>query len=201
MKLGQIAIALALVASESYAAGRPPASEPCVPIDSAGYVIDKPGRYCVTKDIHTRLDFADHSAEPAVIEIESSDVILDLQGHRLGRGKFFVQPGGGGIRIRHATTINGSRVVEDRRMENITIENGRLTDFKIGIYFYRSHPHTPKPALKRALVKIGPASYKYETTDILIRNIAFERCEEDFAFFDWASSRENFEQDATQNKH
>jgi hypothetical protein len=188
----RMVLVVGFFANSLFAAETTSTAGPCTPIDRAGYVIDKPGHYCVTRDLHTRLDFADHSAERAVIEINSSDVTLDLQGHRLGRGWLFVQPGGSGILIGPRVYYEGRQLPEDDRMENITIENGMLTDHSIGIDFYRRHKYVNKPIASRELKEIGPDAYRYETSNVLIRNVVFKRCTNAFLFQDWAPSREEF---------
>jgi hypothetical protein len=170
------------------------ADEPCIPIDRAGYVIDKPGRYCVVKDLHTRLDFADHPAEHALVEIRSSDVTLDLQGHRLGTGRFFPQPD-----YSNGIVIGGKRYQSDA-IENLRIMNGRVTDVRVGIYFYRSDKNYVVPTINRPLKQLNANTYLYETSNIVIKDVVFERCKVNFSFNDWAASREIFlrEKDATQ---
>src|SRR4029079_2907084 len=117
-------------------------SEPggCVPIDRAGYLITKPGNYCFTKDLYTRLDFPDHRAEGAIVEIRSSDVMIDMRGYTAGRGRIFTQHGGNGFKIENA------RSTAPRYM-NIVIKNGTLMDFDWRVYYYASkfgYPTLPR---------------------------------------------------------
>jgi hypothetical protein len=86
---------------------------------SAKIDIRIPGRYCLMTDLHARFDFADHPAEGRKIHIFSSKVELDLMGHTLARGRFFVQPGGIGIDL-------------EEDAENVIIKNGKLENFDIG---------------------------------------------------------------------
>jgi hypothetical protein len=147
----------------------------CIPITEAGFVITKPGRYCMASDIDTRLDFADHSAEAAIAIIRSSDVVVDMQGHRGGRGRFFVQTGGNGFSIEPDFGSAGLR--------NILIENGVLSDCLVGIYLYNSRYQMP--TTRRQLMQLGENDFLYEPSNIRIRNVVFKRCPEKFSFWDW----------------
>ena len=118
----------ALIASACVIAWSPEAttagtSEPCTQITEKNYKITRPGQYCLSTDLHTRLSFADHSAEPWLIYIDAENVTLDLKGHVLGRGRFFRQPGGNGIQL-------------GERARNVVIKTGDLRDFEVGIYRY-----------------------------------------------------------------
>jgi hypothetical protein len=123
------AVLLTLACVEVRSQEFPPPAQ-CIPIDRADFIIDKPGTYCMVKDIHTRFDFADHSAEGAIANIRSSNVTIDMRGHRGGRGVLFTQHGGNGFKIENESF--------SLPYTNIEIKNGTLTDFDYGVYFYRS---------------------------------------------------------------
>ncbi len=95
----------------------------CVAIAAKDFEIKQSGRYCLREDLHTRMSFADHPAEHWLIFIDAENVTLDLEGHVLGRGRFFRQPGGSGIEL-------------GRNAANVVIRNGVLRDFETGIYRY-----------------------------------------------------------------
>ncbi len=133
------------------------------------FEIQESGNYCLAEDLHSRMDFADHKAEPRLIHIWASDVTLDLQGHVLGRGKFFKEPGGSGIAI-------------SENLKNITIKNGAMQDFKVAIY---RGVATLLDGKKRELKpRYDPITktYRFEHDNIVISNISFVRNRIDMQF-------------------
>lgn len=95
-------------------------------------VIREPGFYCLKENLHARFDMADHASEGTLIRIIASDVILDLQGHTLGRGGFMKKRGGLGISI-----IDSYQYKKDTgHTKNIVIRNGIIQDFETGVGFY-----------------------------------------------------------------
>ena len=108
--------------------------EGCIPIDSSnaqGLVkisIRNPGHYCLTENLHARIEMADHWAEKTLILINTNDVIIDLMGQTLGRGRLFVNPGGHGIEI-----FDERHILKTTQVRNITIKNGVLENFEVGI--------------------------------------------------------------------
>src|SRR5215831_15910100 len=85
----------------------------CTAITTVPFTITAPGIYCVTQDIGTNL------AAGAAIQINTSNVVVDLNGHRLGN----VVAGPGNTAI-------GIRAVD---RANLTIKNGTVRGFKFGI--------------------------------------------------------------------
>lgn len=133
------------------------------------FEISEPGNYCLADDLHARIDFADHPAEPRLIKIWSSDVVLDLQGHTLGRGILFKNPGGVGIEIK-----KGAR--------NIEIKNGTLQDFYYGIY---RGVAVYSGATKRRIEPTYDAksnSYRFEHDNIVIQNVRYKNNKENLFF-------------------
>jgi hypothetical protein len=137
------------------------------------YEIRKPGRYCLTQDLHARFDMADHSAEGTMIIIRTSDVILDLQGHTLGRGRIFKNPGGRGISI-----------VDQYQLwkwlassKNIVIKNGVLQDFDIGVAYDHSRwdNSVDGPAFDKKA-----NTYHFPENNITLENITFKNNKKDF---------------------
>lgn len=123
--------------------------------------ISKPGHYCLTENLHARTDFADHSAQPSLIIITVGDVTLDLQGHTLGRGIFFENPGGNGIDI-------------FENVQNVTIKNGTLQDFHYGI---DRGVAVYGGATKKRIEPTYDAktdTYRFEPDNIVIQNIKFK---------------------------
>ena len=171
-------LALAFSATGAAASSAEPDAPACIPIDRAGFEITKPGHYCVTQDIHTRLDFADHSAEPYIIAIRSSDVVVDLQGHRLGRGRVFTQHGGGGILVDVLVSITGAPP------RNILIRHGLLTDFGKGLSGYLA----ARPAydqMARVPVSLQPGgSWFYAPINLRLEDVQFRRCTTDVDVWD-----------------
>jgi hypothetical protein len=155
------------------------ASDDCIlldaPKDSAQskFDIDKPGRYCLTKDLHARFEMADHPAEGAMIIIWTSDVIIDLQGHTLGRGRIFKNPGGRGISIVDQYQL--WKWLANSR--NIVIKNGVLQDFDIGVAYDSSRWNNPPDG-----PNVGPKAntYHFPTNNITLENITFKNNKKDF---------------------
>lgn len=131
--------------------------------------IRDPGKYCLEFDIHARFDFADHPAEGRLIHIWTSNVELDLKGHTIGRGRFFVQHGGIGIEL-------------DGNSTNVKIENGTLENFEIGIYRTGYKDDKKKIVLSP---KIKNGSYVFEKDQIVLENILFKNCTENFTVQGW----------------
>ena len=128
-----------------------------------GLYIRKPGHYCLTDDLHARIEFADHPAEKELIMIWSSDVTLDLQGHTLGRGRFFVNSGGAGIEI------------ADVKYKNIHIKNGILQDFDVGVHRY-DFPTTDEIPTYDAQTN----TYRFPINNIVLENITFKSNRKNF---------------------
>jgi hypothetical protein len=153
----------------------------CEPIANAGFVITHPGTYCVTKDLNTRIGLPHRSAENPVIDIRVGNVTVDLQGHRIGRGRWIVQHGGNGIMI-STSQLDGSRGAAPR-IRNVKMRNGMLADLGVGIMYYASAYE--RPTSSRHFRKTGDQSYIYDGANIVMENVKFERCGEDMRFDDW----------------
>jgi hypothetical protein len=136
-------------------------------------VIDAPGHYCLTESLHARIEFADHAAERQLIVIYTGDVVLDLQGHTLGRGRIFRNPGGYGIRIVDPENFLGGVGLAN----NIVIKNGILQDFDIGILlagrWQTDQPDTPT-------VNPKTNTYHFPANNITLEEITFKRNKADF---------------------
>ena len=155
----------------------------CTPIDSVGFLITEPGNYCVTKDLNTRLDFADHRAEVAVIEIRTGSVTVDLQGHRIGRAFVVAQHGGYGILI-STKEFDGQREAAPR-IRNVTIRNGVLSDFHVGVQYEATAYQAP--TLIRQVRQTGDHSFIYAEANIVLDNLRFNRCTDDMNIQDWVT--------------
>lgn len=143
----------------------------CIPIraprhtnSTSMFDIHAPGHYCVVEDLHARWDFADHSAEGTLITINSDDVVLDLQGHTLGRGRLFKSSGSG-----DGISINGHR-------KNITIKNGIIRDFWCALYLADTYDlGAPDAANKENEDRFPPKQlYEIPKTNIIIESITFK---------------------------
>jgi hypothetical protein len=151
-------------------------SDTCIPLyvtaasnRNAKIDIRKPGRYCLQSDIHARFDFADHPAEGRQIHIWGSDVELDLSGHTLGRGRFFVQTGGIGIEL-------------EENSQNIKIKNGTLENFEIGVY--RTGFKLEKTEFFENPV-INKNTYTFVKDKIILENITFKKCTRNWMIHAW----------------
>ncbi len=148
----------------------------CKPLPFAAYSnrnakidIRDPGKYCLGFDIHARIDFADHPSEGRLIHIWTSNVEVDLKGHTIGRGRFFVQRGGIGIEL-------------DGNSTNVKIKNGMLENFEIGIY-RTGYKDNKKPIFLSPINK--DKSYFFENDHIIFQNIVFKNCQRDFIIQGW----------------
>ena len=151
----------------------------CIPIDGSqalGLVqisIDKPGHYCLTESLHARIEIADRPAEMELIRISASDIVLDLQGHTLGRGRLFKNPGGIGINIVHPS----GRKEKPNLARSITIRNGVLQDFEKGTFFgfgrQGNGAETPSFDPKAN-------TYHFPVNNVTLENITFKNNKTDF---------------------
>jgi hypothetical protein len=152
-------------------------SLPCTNLarGSSGLVITEigqSGHYCLTEDLHARIEFADHAAEGRLISIIAGDVVLDLQGHTLGRGRIFKNPGRLGIEIVDVGQYN-KRIA---RAKNVVIKNGTLQDFETGIYF----------GYGRSRIQDVPTfdpktnTYHFPANNLTLENITFKNNKKDF---------------------
>jgi hypothetical protein len=135
------------------------------------YEIYKPGHYCLTEDMHARFDMADHAAESTMIVIRTSDIVLDLQGHTLGRGRIFKNPGGIGIVIvdpyRYARGVGNAK--------DIVIRNGVLQDFKTGIEY-----GALRSPVDTSTFNPKTNTYHFPASNITFENITFKYNKKDF---------------------
>lgn len=143
----------------------------------AKYVIREPGNYCLTEDLHARIEIADRPAEGTMIAIHVGDVVLDLQGHTLGRGRLFKNPGGTGIHIYDPRSFNKTAGLT----RNIVIRNGILQDFERGIYF----DYSPwwRSALETPTYDPATNTYHFPENNITLENITFKNNKADFEIY------------------
>lgn len=124
-----------LILPLSLSACSEPMPDGCIPVGNpkrtdgiSKIEIHKPGCYCLTENLHARIEMADRWAERTMIVIGASNVVLDLQGHTVGRGRLFVNPGGVGILI-----LDERDTQKNTQVRNITIKNGVLENFETGV--------------------------------------------------------------------
>src|SRR5258708_11594782 len=86
----------------------------CTAITAVPFTITAAGVYCLTQDIGTNL------ASGAAITIAANNVVLDLNGHRLGH-----------LAARRGTPAFG---ISAFQQTNFTIQNGPVGGFLYGIY-------------------------------------------------------------------
>lgn len=87
----------------------------CTAISSAPYIISAPGFYCLTADLTTN----NPSSGFYAISIQADNVVLDLNGHRIG-----------GVAAGAGTQAIGITAVDKRY---ITIRNGSIRGYRVGI--------------------------------------------------------------------
>ncbi len=85
----------------------------CTPINAVPAVITVPGIYCFTKSLVTSM------ASGNAIEIQAHNVVIDMNGHRLG-----------GLGAGVGTTARGIHATD---RQNITIRNGTIRGFLLAI--------------------------------------------------------------------
>ena len=93
----------------------------CTAITALPAVITVQGVYCFTGDLSTAMTVGD------AISIQTNNVILDLNGFKLG-----------GLAAGPGTAANGIRAID---RDNITIKNGTVRGFKRGILFNGGQGH------------------------------------------------------------
>jgi hypothetical protein len=123
--LAHVARGLALAAMLLLAAhARPAAAETrtCTAVPSLPYTIATQGTYCLTDDLTTAITTGN------AITITANNVVLDLNGHRLSG-----LPGGTGT---EAYGIYASK------RQNITIHNGTIRGFYVGVFLDDDAPYT-----------------------------------------------------------
>jgi len=92
----------------------------CTAITSLPYVINTEGVYCLTGNLETSITSGN------AIDVQASDVIIDLDGWKLD-----------GFDAGTLTSANGIYAIN---RSNITIKNGTIRGFYRGIYFHGSPP-------------------------------------------------------------
>ena len=156
----------------------------CIPLVETGYSnrnskidVRKAGKYCLLSDLHARFDFADHPAEGRQIHIWTSNVEIDLRGHTIGRGRFFMQRGDIGIEL-------------DTSSKNIKIKNGTIENFEVGIYRtgYKSHK---KQVILKPVEKDNV--FLFEEDQVTFENIIFKNCDQNFLIRGWVDDFDQHE--------
>jgi hypothetical protein len=104
------------------AAGVEAETAACTPITSVPYVVTSPGIYCLTGDLSTNM------ATGAAIVIAASNVVLDLNGHRLGGGAA-------------GPSTNAIGILGIQR-KNVTIRNGTVRGFASALLLFAESPYT-----------------------------------------------------------
>ena len=121
----------------------------CTAITTVPYVITLPGIYCLTGDLSTAM------TSGYAIEIQTSNVVLDLNGHKLG-----------GLAAGPGTVATG---IFASARKNITIRNGTVRGFVYGILLGNS------PAQGHVVEDVRAdqntiGGIRVEGTGIIIRN-------------------------------
>jgi len=86
----------------------------CIPITSLPATITIPGTYCLTRNLNTNMTSGN------AIDIQTDNVIIDLNGYKLG-----------GLAAGDATHANGIHTLNHK---NITLRNGTIRGFLRGVY-------------------------------------------------------------------
>lgn len=147
----------------------------CMVLDSPlrgggeSFIIRKPGRYCLGKNMSTRRDLPDHREQSFLISIRADNVDLDLGNYTLDRGRNRTTPGGRGIEI---TEKAGSHI-GDRGVKNITIRNGTLRGFGAGIAGLVDCHQTDCDSTKISFDATS-STYYYAPDNISIKDVKFE---------------------------
>jgi hypothetical protein len=94
----------------------------CTPVTSLPWTITTQGIHCLKGDLATSI------ATGAAITIATNNVILDLNGYKLG-----------GLSAGPATQAYG--ILAEQR-QNITVQNGTIRGFRVAVYLFDSPPFT-----------------------------------------------------------
>jgi len=107
-----------------------------------------------------------------MIAIWAGDVVLDLQGHTLGRGRIFKNSGRLGIDIVDpGHTVKGIGLAQ-----NIVVKNGVLQDFETGIYFGFGRSRL----LDTPSYDPATNTYHFPANNITLENIIFKNNKKNF---------------------
>lgn len=85
----------------------------CTPITSVPVTISRPGIYCLMRDLVAE------DVPPAAIVIDSDQVVLDLNAHRLS--------------VRSAGDTQSHGITTSSQRRNITVKNGTVIGFRIAV--------------------------------------------------------------------
>lgn len=96
----------------------------CTPITSLPTAITIQGSYCLTQEFSVNL------ATGNAIEIQTNNVVIDLNGHKIGN-----------LAAGKGTLAEG--IVASGR-QNITIRNGTIRGFRHAIIFFRTRPSSTR---------------------------------------------------------
>ena len=149
------------------------------PLKAGGeaFEIGQPGRYCLGKNMSTRLELPDRLEQPYLVAIYADNVDLDLRGHTLDRGWNFRGDGNHGIQISTPKRIG------DPGAKNVTIRNGTLRGFVTGIAGILD---CKRNDCDRAQITYDAASdtYYYPPDNITVSNVKFENVKYKIVFSD-----------------
>lgn len=154
----------------------------CISLDNPlkgggeGFIVRTAGRYCLGKDMSTRMDLPDRPEQPFLISIRADDVDLDLNGHTLTRGWNFTGAGKHGIQVT-------SKLVSGRGPQNVTIRNGTLRGFVAGVAGTLDCKQTDCDSAKISYDATSD-TYHYAADNITVKNVKFENVLDKLYFSD-----------------
>jgi hypothetical protein len=111
---------LAVLAVLGLARGAAAETLNCTPITALPFTITAKGIYCLTGDLNTSINTGN------ALEIAASNVVLDLNGHKIA-----------GLSAGPSSLAAGVSV---NQRQNVTIKNGTVRGFFVGIAFYDASP-------------------------------------------------------------
>ena len=153
-----------------------PAAEACLPLrvpsgsPISTIMITKPGRYCLKENVYGRLHLPDRRGEGRIIDIRTSDVILDLEGHTVGRYRWPGETHGLGIEI-------------DDFARNIEIRNGVLEGHNECVVRLARAPLADLVPVARTRTARG---FRFDDPRdrIIIEDVTFRHCKRDLFIVD-----------------
>ena len=159
----------------------------CVVLDNPlrgggeSFIIENAGRYCLGKNISTRLDLPDSPEQSFVISVRADNVDLDLRSHTLDRGWNFRGEGKPGIEL-------ASRLVSGPGAKNVTIRNGTLRGLGSGV---AGRLDCKRTDCNSAMITYDAASdtYYYAPDNITVKNVKFENVKYKIVFSDTTGRR------------
>ena len=165
-KAALVALGVGLLVSLSNCESSAPAG--CIKVADKVAHLRAPGTYCLTRRLDTQLDLPHRGAEIALVVVESSDVVLDLQGHGIGDLTPLFRTGrSGGILI-------------NANVRNFVVRNGTIRN--LGVCIRRDFESDGTGLEVLQPLRPTPDTFFVPGLNISGESVHFKHCGEDFKF-------------------